>query len=313
VDALSYDMVLGTNFNSLQAARRYNSANTSAQAIINDVNSQNTATISAINLISAKAETYAATGFTVAAGEIINDAMNSIIGSITTSTTATTTSTNYVTITSTAGMTAGMTIVFATAAGGLKANRTYWIASVVNATQVTVTASYNGSAIALWTTTGLTLATTVNGLLVTHGTITYNNTLSTIKGAEILRANKTFLAYEADAYIKSLNGGTCQSIASNVITTSSAHNLVAGDPVVFSGTVIGGSIVAGTKYYVTATSLASTTFTISQQFNGTVLTLSNVASGGTMAVKYTGNTSIITDMLTYIDSLVYAIQHNGIY
>jgi hypothetical protein len=306
-------MVLGTNFNSLQAARRYNSVNTSAQAIINNVNSQNTATISAINLISAKAEAYAATGFTIAAGEIINDATNSIIGLITTSTTATTTSTNYVTVTSTAGMAAGMTIVFATAAGGLKANRTYWIASVVNATQVTVTASYNGSAIALWTTTGLTLATTVNGLLVTHGTTTYNNTLSTIKGAEILRANKIFLAYEADAYIKSLNGGTCQSIASNVITTSSAHNLVAGDPVVFSGTVIGGSIVAGTTYYVTATSLASTTFTISQQFNGTVLTLTNVASGGTMAVKYTGNASIITDMLTYIDSLVYDINFPGNY
>lgn len=312
VDALSYDMVLGTNFNSLQAARRYNSANTSAQAIINNVNSQNPATISSITLIGAKATLYAATGFTIAAGEIINDATTSIIGTITTTTTATTVTTNYVTISGTTGMAAGMSIVFATAAGGLKANKTYWIVSVVNATQITVTASYNGSAVTLWTTTGLTIATTVNGLLVTSGTVTYNNTLSTIKGAEILRANRTFLAYEADAYIKSLNGGTCQSIASNVITTSSAHNLLAGDPIVFSGTIIGG-IVAGTKYYVTSTSLASTTFTISQQFNGTVLTLSNVASGGTMAVKYTGNASIITAMLTYIDALVYDTNFPGNY
>ena len=34
-----------------------------------------------------------------------------------------------------------------------------------------------------------------------HGTVTYNNTLATIKGAEILRANRTFLAYEATAWI----------------------------------------------------------------------------------------------------------------
>ena len=314
VDALSYDMVLGTNFNTLQAARRYNSVNTSAQAIINNVNSEKTATISAITLIGEKAGAYAASGCTTAVGELINDATTSIIGTITTSLSATTITTNYVTVSSTVGMAAGMTVVFATAAGGLKANRTYWIASVVNSTQLTVSASYNGSAVTLWSTTGLTIATTVNGLLVTHGTTTYNNTLSTIKGAEILRANRTFLAYEADAYIKSLNGGTCQSIASNVITTSSAHNLVAGDPVVFSGTIIGGgNIIAGTKYYVTATSLASTTFTISQQFNGTVLGLTNVASGGTMAVKYAGNSSIITDMLTYIDSLVYDINFTGNY
>jgi hypothetical protein len=34
-----------------------------------------------------------------------------------------------------------------------------------------------------------------------HGTVTYTNTLGTIKGVEILRANKNFLAYEATAWI----------------------------------------------------------------------------------------------------------------
>ena len=34
-----------------------------------------------------------------------------------------------------------------------------------------------------------------------HGTLTYNNTLATIKGVEILRANKAFLQYEASAWI----------------------------------------------------------------------------------------------------------------
>jgi len=314
VDALSYDMVLGTNFNSLQAARRYNSVNTSAQAIINNVNSENTATISAINLIGAKAKAYAATGCTVAVGELINDAIYSITSSVTTTTSATTNGTNYVTVTSTSGLFAGMTISFATAVGGLKADKTYWIASVVNSTQITVTSSYNGSAISLWTTTGLTITTTINGLLTTNGTITYNNTLSTIKGAEILRANKTFLAYEADAYVKSLVTATCQSIASNVITTSSAHNLLVGDPVVFSGTIIGGgNIVAGTKYYVTATSFTTTTFTIGTAYNSSSpVVLSNVASGGTMVVKYT-NSRVITDIGTYIDALVYDINFPGNY
>jgi len=315
VDALSYDMVLGTNFNSLQAARRYNSVNTSAQAIINNVNSENSATISAINLIGAKSATYSATGCAVATGEMINDATNSIIGSITTVASATTVTTNYVTLTSTTGMAAGMTIVFATAMGGLKANKTYWIVSIANSTQVTVTASYNGSAVTLWTVTGQTIATTVNGLVVTHGTTSYNNTLSTIKGAEILRANKTFLAYEVDAYIKSLATGTCASIASNVITTGSAHNLLAGDPVVFSGTMIGGgNLTAGTKYYVLAANLTNITFSVGTAYNSsTAISLTNVASGGTMVVKYSGNASIITDIGTYIDAFVYDLNFSGNY
>ena len=35
-----------------------------------------------------------------------------------------------------------------------------------------------------------------------HGTLTYNNTLATINGVEILRANREFLAYEASAWIE---------------------------------------------------------------------------------------------------------------
>ena len=34
-----------------------------------------------------------------------------------------------------------------------------------------------------------------------HGSLTYDNTLATIKGAEVIRANKTFLQYEASAWI----------------------------------------------------------------------------------------------------------------
>ena len=121
-----------------------------------------------------------------------------------------------------------------------------------------------------------------------NGTITYNNTLGTIRAAEIIRANKTFLAYEATAWISANYGGTVKyTLASgNVINTSSAHNLSVGDPVrvtantvttiatattasgslitvgttagmvigmpiLFSGTTIGGpNISTGTVYYI---------------------------------------------------------------
>ena len=307
VNALAFDMALGTNFNSLASARQYYNGTSSAAYVINN---QLSPEAGSINFISSKAKTYTTTGATVAATEILNDTIRAITKTITTTATATTTSTNVLTVTSTTGMVAGMTIVLGSYLGGLQANRRYFIASVAGSTTLTVSSTYNGSALALYNDSG-SASVTVNGGLEYNGTNVYNNTLTTINGAEIIRANKAFLAAEAAAYIRSVNGGTATSMSSNVITTSSAHNLVSGDPVRFSGTLFG-SVLANTTYYVTSTSLASTTFTVSATQGGQVFAAGTGVSGS-MTVYYYGNSNIVTDMGDFIDALVYDMQYPGNY
>lgn len=307
VNALAFDMALGTNFNSLASARQYyNGTSSAAYVVANQLSPE----VGSINFIGAKAKTYTTTGATIAATEILNDTIRAISKTITTTATATTTSTNILTVTSTSGMIAGMTIVLGSYLGGLLANRRYFIASVASTTTLTISATYNGSAVSLYSDSG-SVSVTVNSGLEYNGTNVYNNTQTTIQGAEILRANKAFLAAESAAYIRSLNGGTAISMSSNVITTSSAHNLVAGDPIRFSGTVFG-SVQTSTTYYVTSTSLASTTFTISLTPGGTVFAAGTGVSGS-MTVYYYGNTNIVSDMGDFIDSLVYDMQYQGNY
>jgi hypothetical protein len=307
VNALAFDMALGTNFNSLASARQYyNGTASAARVISNQLNPE----VGSINFIAAKAKTYAATGATIASTEILNDSIRSITGTITTVATATTTSTNILTVTTTAGMVAGMTIVLNSYLGGLQANKRYFIASVASTTTLTISATYNGSALALYNASG-SITISVNGGQEYNGTNIYNNTLGTIQGVEILRANKAFLAAEATAYIRSQNGGTAQSMSSNVITTSAAHNFKAGDPVRFSGTLFG-NVLANTTYFVTSTTLASTTFTVSLTQGGNVFAAGTSVSGS-MTVFYYGNSNVTTDIGDYIDALIYDMQYIGNY
>jgi len=73
-----------------------------------------------------------------------------------------------------------------------------------------------------------------------HGTITYENTLTMIRGSEILRANSNFIAAELSAYTTLTYSApvTNTTGSTNVITTTSAHKLIVGDPVQFSAATI---------------------------------------------------------------------------
>jgi len=64
--------------------------------------------------------------------------------------------------------------------------------------------------------------------------------------------------------------------STNVVTVSSTENLSINEPLIFTGTTFGG-ITAGTLYYINSIE-SSTTFKISTEFNGPVLTLTT-ASG----------------------------------
>jgi hypothetical protein len=210
--------------------------------------------------------------------------------------------------------------VIVNAAGGLVNGNLYWINSIASGTTLTITSNYkSNTAFAITNSlTGLTSGITAGlpnpqGLTNQQvtGTLTYNNSYTTQQGAELLRANTNFLANEAAAYVATVFGGIVinTTVTTNVITTSSAHNLVVGDPVQFTATTVTtnitatstsgqitvvttngmvagmpfsvasniGGISTGVTYYVLSV-INSTTLTISATSNGIPLTLTT-ASG----------------------------------
>ncbi len=150
----------------------------------------------------------------------------------------------------------------------------------------------------------------------TTGTTTYKNDIGRFKGAEIIRVNKDFLASEATAWITQSYGGTVTSVtaSSDRFTTSSAHNLTAGDPVVFSGTAITGSgITVGTTYYVLATP-TTTTFTLAESSTSSTALDVTADGTGTMTVRYSfDDVACKRDMAEYIDAMIYDLSYIGNY
>jgi hypothetical protein len=202
-------------------------------------------------------------------------------------------------------------------ASGLLAGNKYFIASVASATTLTITTTSSGSAFVLGNTVGsMTAFVTAGATPETSGTITYNNNRTLIQGSEILRANKTFLAYELAAYTSSTYGWsvTSTTAATGRYTTSSAHNFVVGDPIVFSGTAISNSgITTGTVYYILAVP-TTTTFTLTAtQFSSTAVVITADGTGTMTATYYYNLSKCVRDSAAYIDALVYDLQFTGNY
>ena len=231
------------------------------------------------------------------------------------------------------------------AAGGLVNGAQYWINSVTAGTYpaagttITVTESYkSGTTFAITNTVGSLTATCSAGMptnqgindKITNGTIQpwnnafgtygsatgYNNTLTTINGAELIRANITFLATEAVEYVRSVFGGTVTQTASNgTVTCSTPHCFDVGDPVVFTGTTFDSEIVIGTVYWVLTTPTASTfTLTITAPGKGTQVVKTLTSGSGSMGVVYYIRTAqAIRDASYHIDGLVYDLGLTGNY
>jgi len=310
VDALSYDLVFGTNFNSVKAGMAYYRATTSAQYVINN---QLTAEIGAVNFIAQKARQIAAYGSATQIGTIIDDMILSIAGTITTTASATAVGGN-ITVGSTAGMVVGMPIVFNGSTGGISVNQTYWIISIVDATTIQVTSTFGSATPITLTNTSSLLTATAGGGFEYAGTNTYNNVLSTIKGVEILRANTAFLANEATAWVTQSYGGTVTTTTQSTgrFTTSSAHNFTIGDPVTFTGGSLLGGVILGSTYYV-LTVPSGTEFTVASTSVGTSPLIINNGSGS-MTVRYQfSQAACQRDMTEYVNGWIYDINYLGNY
>jgi len=208
--------------------------------------------------------------------------------------------------------------------GGLWNNNVYYINTIPSSTTMTITAKFgSGTAYTITNTVSGLTANATAGITTTYGnntqwtgTVTYDNTQTTVQGAEVLRANVAFLANEASAYTAATFGGNVTGTATNgTITTASAHNLSVGDPVQFTATTINttvtgtntnGNITVGTTtgvqvgmpivvsgtaistlsagtYYVLSI-VNGTTITISTSYGGTLFTPGATATGSMTAV-----------------------------
>ena len=78
------------------------------------------------------------------------------------------------------------------------------------------------------------------------------------------------------------------SAVDDIIDTSAAHGFVSGDAVKFTALTGGAGLVAGTTYYVVATSLASTTFRVAASRGGTAINFTTDITAGTV-VKVSDN------------------------
>jgi len=399
VDALSYDLLFGSNFYSLTAGRRYHSDVASTQFLLTNILEES---VGAINFIGWKAKNIAASGATAQILTTIDDITSEIRGVVSTTLTTATTSTNVLTVTSTSGMYANMPVRFtglpadttttatATAvttnlitlasatgiavnqpiwftgnvfgnviqnqkyyvlsvagsqitisltisgsavalitgsgtmnvtvnrAGGLYEGKTYWVNTVPGTTTLTITETYkSGTPVTIGNTvTSMTATITVGERAEVNGTIDYNNNLGIIKGAEILRANKTFLAYESTAWTSDTYSDIVDitTASNNRYSTTSTHPFVVGDPVVFSGTsIVDSGISIGTTYWVLAVPTL-TTFTLTAEQDGTTeIDITNNGTGS-MTVTYSyDEASCRRDALAYVNALIHDLNNVGNY
>ena len=161
------------------------------------------------------------------------------------------------------------------------------------------------------------IAIIINGLGETpeiHGTNSYNNTLGTIKAVEALRANKTFLSYEATAWISANYGGTITytSSSGNTINTTAAHNLSIGDPVRMTANTITTSATATNATGNLITVGDTTGFVIGMPitFTGTgfggvqtnqvyyIKSIPNTGIGGTITISTTNASGVVGSVFT---------------
>ena len=310
VDALSYDLVFGTNFNSIKAGMAYYRATTSAAYVITN---QLAAEIGSVNFIGQKAKRIAAHGASAQIIANIDDMIASIIGTVTTSATATAVG-GDITVNSSANLYVGMPIKFGASVGGLTTGQTYWVASIPNTTTITVSSVCGSTTpITLTNQSGITISVTAGSQYEYCGTNTYNNVLSTINGAEILRANTTFLANEATAWVAHTYAAAVTSTAASTgrLTTTAPHPFTIGDPVVFAGTTFG-NITANLVYYVLDVPTTNTITLTSNQGSTTPVTLQDAS--GAMTVEYSFSASACQrDMAAYVDALAYDINYLGNY
>jgi hypothetical protein len=135
-----------------------------------------------------------------------------------------------------------------------------------------------------------------------YGTMSYYNNTTLYRAAEILKANKAYLASEATAWITQSYGGTVTDTSSinSTLTTSTNHNFTVGDPVIFTNAF--GGVASDLVYYI-YTVPSDTTFTVATSLTATT-PVSLTTSSSSAIVRYAFDAEACArDMSEYVDAL----------
>lgn len=139
-----------------------------------------------------------------------------------------------------------------------------------------------------------------------NGSLTYVNNLGNGYAVEILRDNKEFLASESTAWIRSTFTGivTTTESGTNLLTTSSAHNLSVGDPVIFPNNVITTSATSCSSTDSSVTLLSTAGILVGSKVIFTGGTLGNLLPNTTYYVVSILSSTKITVTTTYGDPAI---------
>ena len=236
--------------------------------------------------------------------------------------TATTTGTNVITTTDTTSLFIGQPVVFNGSLGNLIASTIYYVQSIPNSTQFTVSATFSGVVFALATAAGsinyqeATTNLIVNELVTFSGSVYGNLIAGTNYYIQSVVSNTSFtVSSTVNGSITSLATATGVMVASVTIPTYSltlgnttvGTNVITNSIVAVTATAVAtnlvtmsstatltvgqpivfsgtafGNIVAGTIYYIQAIP-SSTQLAISATLNGEIFVLSTAS--GTMSVS----------------------------
>jgi hypothetical protein len=232
--------------------------------------------------------------------------------------TATTTTTNLITCSSTSTLMVDQPIVFSGALGGINAGTTYYVLTIANGTQFTVSLAQGDAAVALSSASGsLNVQHSTANLIVNQPVVFWGTAIgnlvpgttyfvlsavssttftvsSTSGGVAFTQSTSsgTMTCYTGPAqnvFISTTNTSnilTTQGISApttaattNLITVQTTFFLEVGMPIYFN--TAGGNLVANQIYYV-RTIESPTTITVSRYFNGPTFVLATASPGGTM-------------------------------
>jgi hypothetical protein len=297
VDALSWDLLLGTNSNSIVVGRAFNRLNSSATALRNNANNELTATLASLTFIGFKAKLAAANGAVTQASLLIDDIITTINGQAQVTTFATAITSNNITLASGSNITVGNTVVFGGNLGNLVQGTTYYVLTA-SSNVITVSTAYSGSVFVAGTVNTVTgqVSATFSPTLTTATTSTNLLTLTSTYGMSV---NMPISFVSLPAVITA--NATATSSSGNTITlASSAFSLgiAVGQQIYFTGVVFG-NLVPNQMYYV-LTAVGST-ITVSLTNSGSSINL--VTASGSMTVNANNSGNLWNNNVYWINSI----------
>lgn len=242
-----------------------------------------------------------------------------LINTLTLAVTATTATTNLITCESTNTLFVGMPVIFSGSLGGIVQDVVYYVLTITNSTQFTVSATWGGAQLALSsaTTSAVNLQQTTTTLSLNQpviftgatfgnivcGTVYYIKTIDTIRtftvsatiSSGVAGTVLTLTTHSGAMAVNAANialtpqqpvvftGAALTIISTNGTILSingSTTQLVVNQPVKFLGQTYGG-VIAGNTYYIQAI-ISTTSFTISASPSGAALTFNTHSNVMTM-------------------------------